>query len=408
MRLSEHKSPALVLSGGGVKAAAFHIGVCLALQEKGFKFAGGSKENVASNFPKDSMTFKTYVGSSAGSVISTFLAAGHDIDSIINAFVSGSKNDSSLRSFVKTNKPADTLDSLRPLTYRDLFALNVKAGHSSKLFTSFFKKKPIISGGLEVLLKRGFKVNGVFSTENLERYLREAVHTDNTFASLGVNLYIVATQLNHSRKVIFGNFDKTTKTDTIKYANFAKVSQAVAASASLPPFFAPYPIHDQQGKEIYYFDGEIRDTLSTHVAADHGADLVIASYSIQPYHYSEEIGSLHEYGMPIIFNQALYQVVQQKIDNHVRVQKMVNGLIAAVDGYLRESQIPNEHREKLLEILVSKTRYKPNVEFIYIHPSPHDYEMFFADHFSLNPEILAKIVRTGFRSAMQALRKHPI
>ncbi len=403
MRLSDKQNVALVLSGGGIKAAAFHIGVCIALRELGFKFAGGSPENVTNVYPEDKLTFKSYVGSSAGAVIATFLAAGYDIDSLVDAFLRGSGHTIT----PKRNKRRDPSPSfLRPLTHRDLFSLNISSG--SRLFSTFFKKTPVISGGLEVLLKRGFKVNGVFSTNNLEKYLRENAHPENTFKSLGVKLYIVATQLNHSRKVVFGDFKETTKNEEIKYAHFATVSQAVAASASLPPFFAPYPIQDDRGREHWYFDGEIRDTLSTHVAADHGADLVIASYSIQPYHYNKEIGSLHEFGVPVIFNQALYQLVQQKIINHIRTQKMIKNLIATVDGYLLEANIPKEHREKLLEILVSRTNFKPNTEYVYIHPAPNDYEMFFADHFSFNPELLAKILRTGFRAAMTAMRKYTI
>jgi predicted acylesterase/phospholipase RssA len=405
MRLSEKNNLSLVLSGGGVKAAAFHIGVCLALKEKGFRFAGGSKGHIDKVYSDNKMTFKTYVGSSAGSVISTFLAAGYDLDSIVEAFMRGAGH-SVTAARNKSKDPSPTY--LRPLTYRDIFSLNVNAKTPTRLFSSFFKKSPVISGGVESLLKRGFKVNGVFSTKNLEAYLRENVHPENTFESLGVQLYIIATQLNHTRKVVFGNFPETTKNEEIKYSNSATVSQACAASAALPPFFAPYGITDSRGREIHYFDGEIRDTLSTHVAADKGSDLVIASYSIQPYHYNKEIGSLADFGMPIIFNQALYQVVQQKIANHIRVQKDVKALISAVDGYLKQTDISSEHREKLLDILVSKTRYKPNVDYIYIHPSPQDYEMFFADHFSLNPEILVRILKTGFRSAIQALRKHKI
>ena len=405
MRLSDKNRPALVLSGGGVKAAAFHIGVCLALREKGFRFAGGSRDHVEKVYNENSLTFKTYVGSSAGSVITTFLAAGFDIDSIVEAFMKGGGHSvPTFKSKFRQDRPA----YLRPISYRDIFALNVDASSPKRLFSSFFKKRPILSGGLEVLLKKGFKVNGVFSTENLEKYLRENVHPENSFSSLGVQLYIVATQLNHSRKVIFGSFEETSKDERIKYAHFATVSQAVAASAALPPFFAPYPISDNKGRETYYFDGEIRDTLSTHVAADHGCDLVIASYSIQPYHYNKEIGSLHEFGMPVILNQALYQVVQQKIANHIRVQKDIGQMLKAVDGYLKEAQIPPEHREKLIEILEQRTNFKRHVDYIYIHPSPSDYEMFFADHFSLNPEILANIVRIGFKAAVQALRKHNI
>ena len=188
------------------------------------------------------------------------------------------------------------------------------------------------------------------------------------------------------------------------YSNFATVSEAAAASASLPPFFAPTPIRLPSGKEHYFFDGEIRDTLSTHVAADQGADLVISSYSIQPYHYTREMGSLHEYGMPLIFNQALYQLVQQKIERHIQHQKDMRSMIKAVRGYMKEAEIPEEHIEKLTEILVNRTNLNPNVDYVYIHPSPMDYEFFFADHFSLNEKVLNRLVKTGFRAAMTALR----
>lgn len=384
-----------------MKASAFHIGVCLALQEKGFKFAGGSPDAVVQKFESDSLTFKIYVGSSAGAVISTFLAAGYSLDAVIDAFTRGA----GIGSLTRTKPSAGYL---RPITYKDIFALNLKAGSPSRLFSGLFQKKPVISGGLEVLLKRGVKVNGIFSTRNLERYLRTVVFPENRFDALGVQLYIVATQLNHSRKVIFGSFPETTKTKDVKYAHYATVSDAVAASAALPPFFAPYGIKNAKGKEIHFFDGEIRDTLSTHVAAEHGADLVISSYSIQPYHYHKEMGSLHEYGMPMIFNQALYQVVQQKIERHIRHQKDVRSMINAVDGYLKEAKIDEEHRQKLIEILIAKTNFNPKVDYIYIHPSPTDYEMFFYDHFSLNPKILGNIVRTGFKAAMNALRPHVI
>src|SRR5437016_2564395 len=89
MRLSEKRNLSLVLSGGGVKAAAFHVGVCLALQEKGFRFAGGTREEVEERYPDNRMTFKTYVGSSAGSMISTLLASGHPIEHLMEAFEMG-------------------------------------------------------------------------------------------------------------------------------------------------------------------------------------------------------------------------------------------------------------------------------------------------------------------------------
>lgn len=397
MRIQHKRKLALVLSGGGVKAAAFHIGVCLALKEKGFRFSGGFSEDPAIKFEGKQMTFTLYVGSSAGSVIASFLASGYSVEAIVEAFTKGVGQHGSLKS--------DSIEShLAPITYKDIFALNIPTTHPTRLLSFLFKERPAVSGGLETLFKKGFKVNGLFSTKNLEKYLRQKVLTENDFKALSAELYIVATQLNHSRKVIFGPYPQYTKLKDIMYSNFASISESVAASASLPPFFAPYGIHLPNGKEHHFFDGEIRDTLSTHVAADQGADLVVSSYSIQPYHYTEEMGSLHEYGMPLIFNQALYQVVQQKIESHIRHQKDMKSMIKAVQGYLKEANIAEEHIGKLTEILVQRTNLNPNVDYIYIHPSPKDYEFFFADHFSLNETVLNRLVKVGFRAAMNTLR----
>lgn len=400
MKLSEKKRIALVLSGGGVKAAAFHIGVCLALREKGFQFAGGQNPEDGLKFESQSLTFTIYVGSSAGAVVTAFLAAGHSVDAIIDAFTRGSGLGALTR--FKAEGPR-----LKPITYRDIFAINISGGVSGLLPRLFLsEKRPFVSGGLEVLLKRGFKINGLFTTKNLERYVRTQVFKGNDFSKLGAKLYVVATQLNHSRKVIFGDFPDTVKTKHLLMANFASVSQAVAASVSLPPVYAPYGIKTNKNVNMYFFDGEIRDTLSTHVAADQGADLVISSYSIQPYHYHHEMGSLHEYGIPIIFNQALYQLVQQKIERHIRHQSDMRAMIKAVQGYMSEAGIDPAHIEKLTEILINRTRFNPSVDYIYIHPSPQDYEFFFADHFSLNGKVLAGIVRAGFKAAMNTLRPY--
>jgi predicted acylesterase/phospholipase RssA len=403
MKLSEKKKVALVLSGGGIKAAAFHIGVCLALQEKGFKFLGGTPDAVRRQAkPDEPMTIRTYVGSSAGAFMSAILAAGFSPEALVNAFELGS-------GLKRMTFLEDQLHSarLKPITYRDIFALN--GINLIGFIPSLFRHRSLVTGGLEALIKNGFKINGLFTTKGLERYLRRYVLPyTNEFHQLGVELFVVATQLNHSRKAVFGNFKEFEKTKTIKHANYARISEAVAASASLPPVFAPYGIHRPPGKEIFFFDGEIRDTLSTHIAADHGADLVIASYSMQPYHYTEEMGSLHRYGIPVIVSQALYQVIKQKIDKNIEYKNTIKQIYNAVDGYFRQANLPEEHREKLLEIIRSRANYKPEVDYIYIHPKPQNYEMFFVDHFSLNPDILGRIVKIGFKAAINTLRRYDL
>ena len=405
MNILKKKKIALVLSGGGIKAAAFHIGVCLALKEKGFIFAGGSKEWVRQKFPdtlgvkdaqRNNPIIKLYVGSSAGAFVASVLASGKSLESLITAFQVGFGNSPFY------NIPKE--EHVKPVGYRHLFNLNSKRMLS--WLPESLLQKSLLTGGLEVFLKKGFKLNGLFNTNGIERYLRKYILDENEFSRLGVELYIIATQLNHSRKSIFGPFLESTKTPTTKYIGYSKISEAVAASTALPPVFAPYPIKKPDGKEIYHYDGEIRDTLSTHVAADNGADLIIASYSMQPYHYSEEAGSLHKYGMPAIINQALYQILEQKVARHIQFQGQKKDTFWAMKKVCEELNLTTEVKNKILTTIKDKLTFNPDVDYIYISPRPQNYEMFFADHFSLNPVILEKILRIGFKSGLHVLKDY--
>lgn len=397
IKLRQKKRIALVLSGGGIKAAAFHIGVCLALREKGFRFVGGSKDQVRRNFAEnDEMAIRVYVGSSAGAFISSILAAGYSLESLVNAFNVGVGE--------KPFYHDDGMNNLKPIRYRDIFSVNGRS--ILKSLPKILLDKKLFAGGLEAQLKSKFNINGLFTMRGIEKYLREYALAFNDFSQLGVDLFIVGTQLNHTRKTIFGHFDECSKTENLYKVNYAKISEAVAASASLPPVFAPYGINETPEKEMFFFDGEIRDTLSTHIAADHGSDLVISSYSVQPYHYNPEVGSLHNFGIPVIVNQALYQVIQQKISRHIGHQSEIGAIYSAIESYCDQNGIDKEKKAQLLEIIRTRTQFNPNVDYIYIHPRAKDYEMFWADHFSLNSEILERIVKMGFKSALSTLRHY--
>ena len=409
MDIHKKKKISLVLSGGGIKAAAFHIGACLALREKGFAFSGGSKDHVTTQVRQtngqrpqatthaksNKLAINLYVGSSAGAFVSAVLASGHSLEALINAFQVGVGSDPYYK--VKAE------DKLYPIGYRHLFNLN------SKRLMSFlpqtFLEKSLITGGLEALLKGGFKLNGFFNTNGIERYARKYILPENEFSRLGAELYIVSTQLNHSRKTIFGPYLETFKNSEVLHIGHAKISEAIAASVSLPPIFAPYPIVTPDGKEIYHYDGEIRDTLSTHVAVDHGSDMVIASYSMQPYHYSKEMGSLHKYGIPAIINQALYQVLEQKVNRHIQWQEQKRDTYSTLKKICAEENLGSAVTKKILAKVEETMAFSPNVDYLYISPLPEDYRMFFADHFSLNPKILEKIVWCGFKAGISKLRR---
>lgn len=367
--------------------------MCLALKEKGFIFEGGSKESVQVRSTKG-LKIQLYVGSSAGAFVSSVLASGKSIESLITAFQVG------LGDLPFYHLPEN--EHIKPIGYRHIFNLN------GKRILSFLPEtvleKSILTGGLEVLLKKGFKLNGLFNTNGIERYLRKYVLDENQFSRLGVELYIIATQLNHSRKVIFGSYLENSKNRSHMYIGSSKISEAVAASTALPPVFAPYPVHVSPNKEIYLYDGEIRDTLSTHVASDHGADLIIASYSMQPYHFDKEMGSLHKYGIPAIVNQALYQVLEQKVNRHIQYQNEKRDLYTSLQNICSEEGLSSSLTKKILSTVESSLHFNNNIDHLYISPRPQNYEMFFADHFSLNPQILERIVWIGFKSGLSVLK----
>jgi predicted acylesterase/phospholipase RssA len=397
--IGKKKKIGLVCSGGATKAGAFHLGVALALQEQGFRFRGGLIPPDGPP-PPEPMEISTYVGSSAGSIISTYLAAGFTLENIFNSFLG--------------REPTDEKDSypkpLPRLTYPMLFRLRPGLAREQVNQIFHFKRllTALLKGDFGVLSQmKWIKATGLFTTEGLEQYLREQVLESNRFQDYSADLFITATQLNHSRKVVFGKYSYQPPPHDLncQYDNDVAISQACAASTALPFVYAPYSIKNQQGRELAYIDGEIRDTLSTHVAIDAGCDLVIASYTHQPYHLLKEVGSLTEVGLPAILIQSIYLLIEQKINNHIHNKEIQKNAINAVLRYCKQESLSPEMTQRICEILEAELHHRLDVDSIYIHPNPTDTAMFFGDHFSLSPTRMSEYVKSGFRAAIDVLRK---
>lgn len=389
--INPHSKVALVCSGGATKAAAFHMGVCLALKEKGFTFRGGlNKSGLTEEVPSKPKEISVYIGSSAGSVIASYLASGYTVEEIFDAYLQKENNAS----------------PLRPIKYSNLMSLK-SSPHEERDANILQRVKNISDYFLNAMVNRKiFTLPGIFTTSGLGRHIQEVIPS-NEFADYYPELYIVATQLNHSKRVIFSKEKKPSPLDdpTCIYATSASISDAVAASTALPPIFAPYAIKNSKGKVIYYFDGEIRESLSMHVAEDAGADLIISSYTHQPYHYNKEIGSLTKYGIPAIGVQAIYLLVERKIQLAMYNRQQKKAALDAVMEYCKSQQFDEKHRRKIGEILEEKLMMRPNVSYINIHPRASDHQMFFGEHFTLNGSAMERIVQIGFRSAINALLK---
>jgi predicted acylesterase/phospholipase RssA len=270
--------------------------------------------------------------------------------------------------------------------------------------------RSLTTSAIDLLYRRQklLSLSGLFTTTAIESYIRKDVLPSNRFEDYASDLCVVATQLNHSKRVIFCKHKLDSPADDPRclYETEIAISDAIAASVALPPIFTPYAIKNKKGKLIYFFDGEIRETLSVNAAEQLGADLIISSYTHQPYHFSREVGSLTKFGITAIGIQAIYLLIERKIQAaiHTRNQKVT--ALEAVNEYCKGQHFDEKHRKKILSILEEKLSVSPNNHYIYINPRPRDHEMFFGEHFNFSTKFMEKIVRIGFMSAIETLRRY--
>lgn len=380
----KNKKTALVLSGGVVKAASWHLGVALALEELGFVLKHNKSPNDAD------YEISTYVGSSAGSLINLYFASGFRPIDVIDATIN--------------RKNAQT--SLKPVTYADM--LSRKMPMKNPFNFDFYNPLEGFPSLIKQMSKPLLSLSGLFSTEGLNQYMQKNVILSQSFNEYAADMFVVATQLDHSRKVIFGkyNYPSPIHDSTAEYYTGVDVSQAVSASMSVPPFYAPFPIKNPRTSQVdYYIDGEIRETLSTHVAVDNKCDYVISSWTHTPYHYHDEIGSLINFGIPAICMQAIYLMIQKKIVASRSHNILAKDIIDTVNDYMASQNFSTKDRTKITSILERKMNYNPNVKFIDIYPDHSHYKLFFTNSFSLDPNKAKYIMTAGYKKTLEVFKK---
>lgn len=382
----KNKKIALVLSGGVVKAAAWHLGVSLALEELGFHLKSNRSLSGGKDLNQQSLEIGTYVGSSAGAMICIYLATGYTPQDVIQATLG-----------IKGSR-------LKGLSYQDMFYLKRPDLKAPK--GDIYPQLEGFPTFLKAMAKPFLSVPGFFSTEGLRKYLVKNVVQKDNFEDFAADLFIVATQLDHSRKVIFSkyNYPNPSHDNTSVYYTGINVACAAAASMSVPPFYSPYPIKNRfNGGVDYYIDGEIRETLSTHVAEDNGCDVIISSWTHTPYHFHDEVGSLVNYGLPAIAIQSIYLMIQKKIIASRAERAKSIDIMNTVNDYMKAERFSQTHRREIMAILERKLNINPKVKLIDIYPDHHDYKLFFANSFSLNSKVSAHAVESGYKRTMQIL-----
>ncbi|MGH2748192.1 MAG: patatin-like phospholipase family protein [Actinomycetota bacterium] len=239
---------ALVLGGGGITGAAYHLGVLTAMN--------------AMSAHATVNDFDLYVGTSGGSVVAACLANGITPEDMVLANLGhpGASIPGIGPEEIMQPDRAGIARSLLRWPFGVLGALRRYAGHPFS--TRLIDGLGALAEGLPPAL---------YTTDGTERYLRRILSSQtrsNYFEDTPRPLYVTATDLDTAERVVFGEAE----------APPAIISEAAAASTAIPLLYSPRRI----GERVY-LDGGLRSTTNIDVAIAHGAKLVICINPLVPY-----------------------------------------------------------------------------------------------------------------------------
>ena len=239
---------ALVLGGGGISGAAYHLGVLNAMN--------AMSERASVNH------FDLYVGTSAGAVIATCLANGISPEDLILANLD--HEDATI--------PAIGADEIMQPDRKGLLRSLVRWPLSVAGAVRRYIGHPFSTSLIDIFgaVAEGLPP-GLYTTDGTERYLRrllDAPGRSNHFDETRRKLLITATDLDTAESVVFGEDD----------APDVPISEAAAASTAIPLLYAPRQVGDH-----VYLDGGLSSTTNIEVAIAHGAKLVVCINPLVPY-----------------------------------------------------------------------------------------------------------------------------
>jgi NTE family protein len=326
---------ALVLAGGGLTGAVYHIGALRAINDL-----------LVDRTVND---FDIFVGTSAGALIGSLLANGFTTEEMLKV-MDGSHPE------------------IHPITRRNIFSLNYRD------YVNWGLRVPqkLINISYGYLRNRGeltlFDLlwslseaipPGLYDGLALERYVRylfEGAEKSNKFDDLERELYIIATDLDTGDRVVFGKGERMDIT----------ISLAVAASSALPILYKPVRIADKE-----FVDGGLRGTASLDLAIERGATLVVCINPLVPFdNRNPQLGASGRPGKRLLSDRGIRSVADQVIRTigHSGLQYHIKQL----------------------------RRRHPEVDIILIEPRQDDYQMFFNNIMRYSARLT--VARHGFES----------
>ncbi len=280
-RRAGHGKLAIALAGGGPLGAFYELGALHALSEA---IVG-----------RELTDFDVFVGVSSGSVVAACLANGIDTTTMGSIFI----NDTT---------------TILPLTPEILLhpALGEYARRIARLpqvlanYGRSFLRDPLQGAWPRLMSSLGRVLpTALFDNGPLEHYLHtvfSAHGRSDNFRELRAKLFVVATNLNTGRTVVFGDGAHDDVT----------ISRAVAASAALPGLYAAVEIGGE-----HYVDGALIRTMHASLALEAGCDLVICINPLVPFDAScledGRHANLADAGLAVILGQTFRALIHSRM-----------------------------------------------------------------------------------------------
>lgn len=338
MALSKHarrSKTALVLAGGGLTGAVYEIGALRAIDDL--------------LLDRTVNDFDIFVGTSAGALVSTFLAHGISPHEVMDAMAGE-----------HASAPPIQRGDLFSLSRSDLLRWGVKIPRTVVGAWSHYLRHMTDMTFFDVIwLFLDALPAGFYDNKALEKYIERVLTSQgksNHFEDLDRELYIIATDLDNGQRAVFSKESHA----------HVPITKAVAASSAVPVLYKPVRIdgHD-------YVDGAARANASLDIAIEHGAKLVVCINPLVPIDNSEHSN------IPILGPDT--QFLSDK------------GLSAIA------SQITRISAHGALHYHIKQLRKThPDVDIILIEPSRHDYKMFFYNAMRYSARLI--LARHGFES----------
>lgn len=305
---------ALVLGGGGVAGAAFHIGSLLALNDAFGDFSVND--------------FDIIVGTSAGAFVGSLLANGVTPETLARSQLGDSTE-------IPPVKRAEILRKVRGRIPRGLLSSAGAVRSTLRQVTRSRLDTSLVDTFFSVT--EGLASWRLYSTKGIESYLSQVLsmegHT-NSFSELHKQLFVIATDLDTAERTVFGE----------DHRSEASISQAVSASAAIPIIYEPVRI---KGRE--YLDGGLRSATNLDVAVAHGASFVVLVNPLVPYLHDARY-LLKGFDSPVLHvsDGGLGRLVAQvfRIMAHAQLEKEIDLVTARypeVDILVIEPHRDDEH-----------------------------------------------------------------